>query len=141
MGVTGDQVHIGKVNKLDAALKSGFLNNIVVACQAQGLSGSTQIERSALPAFTIYLSNSSSTEGWSDDQVISARSTAAGGGNVSLSAKRVIRTDVNEESSSLGPVHIWAEATDVPVQPNTNLEARFTIEAWGRMILLTSDTG
>ena len=140
MGAAGAQFHIGKVSKLDPALKSGFLNNVVVSAMANKQSGSTQIERAALQAFTIYLSNSSSAAGWSDDQVIAARSTPQGGGTVSLSAKRVIRTDANEEDSSLGPVHIWAEATDVPVQPNTEAEGRFTIEAWGRMILLSSDT-
>ena len=146
MGSSGAQEHIGKVTKLDPALKSGFLNNIVVSAMANKQSGSTQIERAALQAFTIYLSNSPAGN-WSDDEVICAKSTASGGGTVSLTARRVIRdqetiTDDSEPPKVLsvqGPVHIWAEATDVPVQPGTEAEGRFTIEAWGRMILLSAD--
>ena len=145
MGASGAQEHIGKVTKLDPALKSGFLNNVVVAAMSNKQSGSTQIERAALQAFTIYLSNSPAGA-WSDDEVIAAKSTASGGGTVSLTARRVIRdqeTIVNEDGNVVsvqGPIHIWAEATDVPVQPGTEAEGRFTIEAWGRMILLSADT-
>ena len=139
MGASGAQEHIGKITKLDPALKSGFLNNVVVSAMANKQSGSTQIERAALQAFTIYLSNAKAGA-WDDDEVIAARSTAAGGGTVSLACKRVIRDQETITNSVQGPVHVWAEATDVPVQPGTEAEGRFTIEAWGRMILLSADT-
>jgi len=139
MGASGAQEHIGKIEKLDPALKSGYLNNVVVSVMANKQSGSSQIERAALQAFTIYLSNAKAGN-WDDDEVIAARSTAAGGGTVSLACKRVIRDQETIANSVQGPVHVWAEATDVPVQPNTEAEARFSIEAWGRMILLSEDS-
>jgi len=139
MGITGAQIHIGKVTKLDPALKSGFLKNVVVSCMYQELSGSPTISHTALPAFTVYLSNNSNADGWSDDAVLAARSTSQGGGNVSLSANRIIRTDETASDSSLGPVHVWAEMTDVPGYSGVGFDARYTIEAWGRMVILTGD--
>ena len=135
LGISGDQIHIAEVTKLDPALRGAFLNNIQYNVMAQGLSGSTQIERSALPAFTMYLSYQDAG-GWSDDAVITASATAQGGGNGNLSAKRRIMTDQTGSTvaEQLGPVHLWMEATDVPVQPDTELECRLTFTVWGRMI-------
>ena len=140
MGTTGAQEHVAKITKLDPALNSGYLKNIVCSIMAQDLTGSTQVERTALPAFTVYLSNSPSGS-WSDDQVIAARSTAAGGGTVSLSARRRLETQDNIDNSNEGNVHVWVEATDVPIAPTSGneLEARISIEAWGRFILMTKD--
>ena len=130
MGNLGTQYHIGKIEKLYPNLASGFLNNCVVSCQNNNID-----DTEVASPFTIYLSNSASGD-WADDQVITARATAAGGGTVSLTVKRVIRSDTNADDNSFSPVHVWAETADTS---STTDEARFTIEAWGRMVILTGD--
>jgi len=130
MGTVGDQAHIGKIEKLDPNLASGFLNNVVVSCQNNNID-----DTEVASPFTVYLSNSPSG-GWDDDQVITARATAAGGGTVSLTCKRVIRSDTSADDNSFSPIHVWAETADTS---STEDQARFTIEAWGRMIILSGD--
>ena len=131
MGDTGAQIHIAKVEKLDEQLKGCFLNNVIVSCQTQ-----ITTDQATLSSFTLYLSTAPAGS-WADDQVITARSTPGGGGTVNLTAKRRILTNSTvAEVQPLGPIHIWAEATDLS-QPDN--EARFTIEAWGRMHNLLGD--
>ena len=132
MGNLGAQAHIGTIDKLAPTISAGYLNNVIVSCQNNNIDD-TEV---AAP-FTIYLSNRAGpASNWSDDEVITARATAAGGGTVSLSAKRTIRTDESSDDASFGPVHVWAEVAD---SSSTTDEARFTIEAWGRMVILTGD--
>ena len=87
--------------------------------------------------FTFYLSYRSST--WDDDSVIAVYSVGGAAGNGNLTCKRSIKT--NEEGSTvaeqLGPIHVWMEGTDIST--STDAEARVTLTAWGRMILLTED--
>ena len=127
MGSLGGQFHLATVKKIDPNLASGFLNNCIVSCQNNNID-----DTEVASPFTLYLSNSGAGD-WSDEQVITARATAVGGGSVSLTAKRVIRSDTTEDDNSFSPVHIWAETADTS---STEDQARFTIEAWGRMIIL-----
>ena len=133
MGNTGDQKHIGKVTKLDPSLKGAYLKNVIVSMQLNDVVGS---DAGATVGFTVYLSNNSGNDGWSDDAVLAARSIGGSAGNISLSANRRIMTDTSAADSSLGPVHIWAEVTDF-TGITDDVSARISIEAWGRMILLT----
>ena len=138
LGTTGSQYHIGKVNKLDPALKGGYIKNFVVSVmQDNTTAASTGDTWGFMGGFTVYLSNSASGD-WADDQVLTARALPSGGGTVSLSARRFIKEDENADDSSLSPVHVWLEMTDV-TSAATALKARATIEAWGRMILLSGD--
>ncbi len=138
MGRTGAQVHIGKVNKLDPALRGGYLHNVVVSIMQDNATYLVAgAEVALMGAFTVYLSNSASGD-WQDSQILTAKSTAAGGGTVSLSAKRFIKDDANADDSSISPVHIWLEMTDVTAGA-TDMTARVVIESWGRMVLLTGD--
>ena len=133
MGDLGLQIHIAKIEKLDEQLKGCFLNNVIVSVQQNQTS-----DNSGSAAYTIYLS-SAPTGGWSDDHVITARSTGVGGGTVSLSARRRILTNSTGTEAlqgATGPIHVWAEATDIAHDPNS---ARFTIEAWGKMHALLGD--
>ena len=139
LGNAGAQIHIASVRMLDDAIKGAYLNNIQYSVMDQGGRSATTTATTA-PAFTVYLSTEDSAAGWSDDQVIAVSSTAAGGGNGSLSCKRSIQTDAMSVQSArdIGPVHIWLEGTDIPATSG-NLEARITLTAWGRMILLVED--
>ena len=138
LGTAGAQFHIGKVNKLDPALKGGYIKNFVVSVlQNNTTIIDPAIDSALMGAFTVYLSNAPAGS-WSDDQVLTARSTASGGGTVSLSARRFIKDDENADDSSIAPVHVWLEMTDI-TSGATDLTARCTIEAWGRMILLSGD--
>ncbi len=145
LGTAGAQFHIGKVNKLDPALKGGYIKNFVVSVVQNNSTysvpppdpGDNVGGTALMGAFTVYLSNSASGD-WKDDQVLTARSTGSGGGTVSLSARRFIKDDVNADDNSTSPVHVWLEMTDV-TSGATDLTARCTIEAWGRMILLSGD--
>jgi len=138
LGSAGGQVHIAQVNMIDDALKGSFLKNIQYSLQANNLIASGVSGVGALPAFTIYLSYESSS--WSDDSVIAVSSTAQGGGNGSLSANRWIKTNSTGSTvaEQIGPVHVWLESTDVGLAPAFT-EARVTLTAWGRMILLEED--
>jgi len=145
LGTLGAQFHIGKVNKLDPALKGGYIKNFVVSVMQNNSTYSVPPPDPAdnvggtalMGGFTVYLSNAPAGS-WSDEQVLTARSVASGGGTVSLSARRFIKDDENADDSSIAPVHVWLEMTDV-TSGATDLTARVTIEAWGRMILLSGD--
>ena len=126
MGSTGEQILIAKITKLSPTISAGYLNNVIVACQQNNID-----DTEVASPFTIYLSNSEDT--WEDDQVITGRATAAGGGTVSLSAKRTIRRDFDTLDASYGPVFVWAEVAD---SSSTIDSGRFTVEAWGRMVIL-----
>ena len=133
MGDVGAQIHIGKVEKLDEQLKGCYLNNIIVSVQQNQTS-----DQSGSAAYTLYLSSKPSGS-WSDEHIITARATGVGGGTVNLVAKRRILTNSTGEEAvqgATGPIHIWAEATDIAHDPNA---ARFTMEAWGRMHDLSGD--
>ena len=138
LGNAGAQVHIAEIKMIDDALRGSFLNNVQFSVQDQG--GRTLVSSGAqIPAFTMYLSYES--DSWVDSSVIDASSTPAGGGDGNLTCKRVIKT--NETGSTvaeqIGPVHVWMEGSDVSLASETNLEARVTLTAWGRMILLVED--
>ena len=142
LGSAGAQIHIAEIEMLDDALRGAFLNNVQYSVQSNNTfvtaaGGASTGFRTPLPAFTIYLSYESDT--WSDDSVIAASAMPAGGGNGNLTCKRVIKT--NETGSTvaeqIGPVHVWLEATDVT--EDSDVEARVTLTAWGRMILLSED--
>ena len=138
MGNTGDQQYLGRIESLDPALRGAYCKNVIVSCQCNDAVLSGQ------PSFTLYLSTAGATgaggTGWSDDAIITARSTPTGGGTVSLAAYRKIFTQAfgSIGAEEIGPVHIWAECTDV-TGPGDDVEARFTIEAWGRFHNLVTD--
>ena len=154
LGTTGAQVHIASIDMIDDAIRGAFLNNVqfsvqqnatigsgIVSGTPQGskvaLSGANNPARSSTMGFTFYLSYRSSS--WDDDSVIAAYAVGGAAGNGNLTCKRSIKT--NEEGSTvaeqLGPIHVWMEGTDI--SSNTSAEARVTLTAWGRMILLTED--
>ncbi len=140
LGTTGAQVHIAEIRMLDEALRGSFLNNVqfsVMQNRTIRVDTSDEVSGSSGQAFTLYLSYESSS--WSDNTVIAAFSTPVGGGNGNLVCKRVIKT--NETGSTvaeqIGPVHVWMEGTDISL--NIEQEARVTLTAWGRMILLVDD--
>ena len=137
MGVTGDQQYLGRLEVLDESVGNAFINNVIVSCQVNFTE-----ENTSNGAFTIYLSKAGATGagggGWNDDDVITARSTGSGGGTVNLVAKKLIKTNSfgSVVAEDIGPVHIWAEVTDMP---QTNQDCRFTIEAWGYFHNIVSD--
>ena len=140
LGTSGAQVHIAKIEMIDEALRGSFLNNVQFSVQQNltiGHAGTPSTGRSSGQAFTMYLSYESSS--WNDDAVIAAYTVGVGGGNGNLVCKRVIKT--NETGSivaeQIGPVHVWMEGTDIST--TTDAEARVTLTAWGRMILLVED--
>ena len=139
MGSAGAQKHIGKAEKLDPALAAGYLNNIVVSAQINDLGPIIAGDPAPnTPGFTVYLSTAPSGA-WDDDAILTARSFGPMAGTRSLSAKRWIKTDdTSDLTSSTCPIHVWAEITDVTV--TTDIEARFTLEFWGRFIKCSLDS-
>ena len=132
MGNIGGQEHILAIKKLDPQLTGAFLNNVVVSGMLNNYdTGITQ----SPPGFIVYLTSSNT---WSDDEIIGARAFN-NGGNVSLTAKRYIRSDEEDATGTTGPVHVWVEVTDLAGVGET-MEARFACEVWGRFIELTVDT-
>jgi len=149
MGYSGDQIHIASIDMIDDAIRGAFLNNVQFSVMQNNTvavlgadPGVDGLTRSTQAAYTLYLSYESNT--WSDDSVIAAFSTPLGGGNGNLVCRRSIKT--NETGSTvaeqLGPVHVWIEGTDVSADTpayGAEAEARVTLTAWGRMILLNED--
>ena len=140
LGTTGAQFHIAEIRMIDEALRGSFLNNVQFSVMQQRtirVDTAEEVSGSSGQAFTLYLSYESSS--WNDDAVIAAYSTPVGGGNGNLVCKRVIKT--NEVGSTvaeqIGPVHVWMEGTDISL--DIDQEARVTLTAWGRMILLVED--
>ena len=143
LGNTGAQVHIASIDMIDDAIRGAFLNNVQFSVQqnatmAQAEVAGQAVSRSSTMGFTFYLSYRATT--WDDDSVIAVYSVGGAAGNGNLTCKRSIKT--NEEGSTiaeqLGPIHVWMEGTDCSVAP-ADTEARVTLTAWGRMILLTED--
>ena len=138
LGNAGAQVHIAEIKMIDDALRGSYLNNVQFSVQDQG-GRTLGASGGQIPAFTMYLSYES--DSWVDSSVIDASSTPAGGGDGNLTCKRIIKT--NETGSTvaeqIGPVHVWMEGSDVALASETDLEARVTLTAWGRMILLVED--
>ena len=144
LGLTGAQYHIASVEMIDDALKGSFLKNIQYSVMANNApllnpGGSDTASAVVMPAFTIYLSYESTT--WDDDSVIAVSSTGQGGGNGSLGCNRWIKTNSTGSTvaEQIGPVHVWMECTDTVTPSSTDIEARVTLTAWGRMILLKED--
>ena len=138
LGTSGAQVHVAEIRMIDEALRGSFLNNVQFSVMTNNFATlSTTTDAAALAAYTFYLSYESSS--WNDDAVIAVSATPQGGGNGNLTCKRIIKT--NETGSTvaeqIGPVHVWMESTDVMHAAST--EARVTLTAWGRMILLVED--
>ena len=145
LGTTGAQVHIASIDMIDDAIRGAFLNNVQFTVQQNATIGSLPVgneiedivSRSSTMGFTFYLSYRAST--WDDDSVIAVYAVGGAAGNGNLTCKRSIKT--NEEGSTvaeqLGPIHVWMEGTDI--SHTTSAEARVTLTAWGRMILLTED--
>ena len=143
LGNTGAQVHIASIDMIDDAIRGAFLNNVQFSVQqnatmAQAEVAGQAVSRSSTMGFTFYLSYRSSS--WDDDSVIAVYAVGGAAGNGNLTCKRSIKT--NEEGSTiaeqLGPIHVWMEGTDCSIAP-FDTEARVTLTAWGRMILLTED--
>ena len=137
LGVAGEQIHVCEINKLDPALRGSFLKNIRYSIQYNDADDQVANEF-IMPSFTVYLSYEAST--WSDNSVIAASATAQGGGNGNLTANRYINTDQtgSEVAMQLGPLHVWIEATDMPLSGDPpNNTARLTLAIWGRMIKVT----
>jgi len=142
LGTTGAQIHIAEIKMIDDALKGSYLNNVQFSVQQNLTIGTTagvgaySTSRSSNQGFTFYLSPEATS--WSDDRVIAAYSVnCAGNGN--LVAKRAIKTNSSGSAvaEDIGPVHVWMEGTDIST--STDAEARVTLTAWGRMILLEED--
>ena len=140
LGILGSQVHIAEIKMIDDALRGSYLNNVQFSVMQNAtirVDTTADISGSSGAAYTLYLSYQSDV--WSDDAVIAAYSTPAGGGNGNLVCKRVIKT--NETGSTvaeqIGPVHVWMEGTDISLA--ITQKARVTLTAWGRMILLVED--
>ena len=133
LGITGSQIHLAEVTMLDPAIRGAFLKNVQFAVQLQSSEDFVPTEF-LNPSFTVYLSYAASGN-WSDDAVISAK-TVVGGGNGSLRCSRYINTSSSGSvvAEQLGPVQVWIESTDVPLQDIAGLACRYTLTIWGRMI-------
>ena len=133
LGITGDQIHLAEVTMLDPAIRGAFLKNVQYAVQLQSSEDFVPSEF-LTPSYTIYLSYAADGN-WSDDAVIAAKSFS-GAGSGSLRCSRYINTSSSGSTvaEQLGPVQIWIEATDVPLQDPGGNAIRYTLTIWGRMI-------
>ena len=131
MGSAGDPVLLGYVRKIDAEGLTGYLNNMVVSSYIQDYkqpAGSQSGDMNPPPSIFVSLQTTSTNDG---DDFITARSTT-GAGTVSLSAKRVIRTNDAVDDGNDGQIYLFAELTDTTV--SANITVKYCIECWGRYI-------
>ena len=136
VGSTGDQIHVGKISKIQAQGITAWANNCLVSIM------SSEIQRAAdddyvdyQPAYMVYATTSST---WSDDNIICARAGFAGD-TINIPLKRPIRQDVEDTDSNDGVIHLWVEASDVALVLEY-LKVRLVFETWGRYIEFTEDT-
>ena len=145
LGNTGAQIHIASIDMIDDAIRGAFLNNVqfsvmqnATMAQAGFPNADDPVSRSSTMGFTFYLSYRANN--WDDDSVIAVYAVGGAAGNGNLTCKRSLKT--NEEGSTvaeqLGPIHVWMEGTDCSLDP-FDTEARVTLTAWGRMIILNED--
>ena len=124
MGSSGLQVLIGTIEKIDAQGISGFLKNVRLSVMTQDTEASDM-------AYMGYLTTDNSS--FNNDEIITARATAAGGGNLNLSANRYIRS--NDPDAAMiagegGSIAVWLETANTVLAE----EARVYLEVWGRYI-------
>ena len=134
LGIAGAQIHLAEITMLDPSIRGSFLKNVQFALQLNSSEDLSESYPAIQPSFTVYLSTASDGN-WADDKVISAKAVL-GGGNGSLRCNRYINTDQSGSvvAEQLGPVQVWIEATDIPLEEGTDYFARITLTIWGRMI-------
>ncbi len=120
MGSAGDQILLGRIQKIDAQGITGFVNNLMLT----GFANEAEQDNIAV---LFYLTTDNT---WSDSYVISARSTAVGGGTVSLPAKRRIARNDDDPNANDGLLYLWAEVSDTIASE----EMRYIVELWGRYV-------
>ena len=126
MGSAGVQQRLGVISKVDAQGVSGYLNNVQVSAIINNYDGGD-----TTPGIMFYLTTATT---WSDDYIISAGATNTAG-KVSLSAKRYIKQNEEDNKSNIGTVHLWAELTDITVTDDISM--RYVAETWGNFVLFT----
>lgn len=126
MGSAGVQQRLGVISKVDAQGVSGYLNNVQVSAIINNYDGGD-----TTPGIMFYLTSGTT---WSDDYIIAAGATNTAG-KVSLSAKRYIKQNEEDQKSNIGTVHLWAELTDITISDDISM--RYVAETWGSFILYT----
>ena len=125
MGVTGAQIKVLEVNKLDAQGVTGYLHNIQVTCL---LNNGGSIGGGGFIAYA------TTDNIWNDDYVITAK-----GGNYGDTVNLVVRRRITENNDvplgNDGTIYIWVESTDVATVVAT--EFRIVTETWGNFIGVT----
>ena len=105
LGATGDQIHLGTIDKIDAQGANGYFNNLRLSLNLNDSSGLTALAGG-------YIAYLTTDDSWSDDSIITARA-----GNfasqINLPAKRTIRQNSDNVLGNMGQVHLWVECTDV----------------------------
>ena len=116
MGDAGDQILLGYIQKIDAQGATSYVHNVII-------SGAPQDTEASDMAFTAYLSTSAT---WAETNVITARSTGAGGGTVSLQASRTIQENAEITAGNEGLIYIWGETSNSVLDE----DFRIIVEVW-----------
>ena len=128
MGSAGGQIRVLNVDKIDnQSIQNGYLHAVKVTAIFDTEQGS--------PGAGI-IAYATTDNVWSDDYVITAAASGAGGGTMWLNVRRTIKTgaDTPLQGQSGGPIYIWLEITD----PGTTSESlRVVTETYGRNIECT----
>ena len=128
MGDSGGQILLGNLAPITGRNQLGkaYCNNIT-ATYILNADGAVASDQGGL---VFYLSSSS---GWSDSDVITARASPYGGGTVTLPVKRWMSGEETDDAPG-GKLYLWAEVTDTSLTVNTSV--RITLEVWGTALLL-----
>ena len=127
LGDDGGQILLGSFAPISNAnqIKKSYFHNVIMTyiLQADGPVGSDQ------GGVVFYLSSSNV---WSDNDVVTARASAFGGGSVNLSFKGMVSGETFDDMPG-GKCYLWAECTDTSAVLNTSI--RYTAEVWGSQLL------
>ena len=122
MGSAGNQVLLGKIQKIDNVGATGYVNNVTISAIVNDAPGDETY------GIMYYASTAAS---WADDDVITARACAVAG-TKSLSLKRRVASGSAQTDRNDGTIYIYGELTDVTVTDNVTV--RFVVETWGRYV-------
>ena len=133
MGSAGNQVLLGRIDKVQAQGITGWFNNVTISYLASDTSAGDLGTENVGVLF--YLTSDGV---WDDDLVITARGGGGNGATVNLVAKRSIHSNdvtTGHEDGNIGPVYLWGEVTDAT--STADIDARVVTETWGRYIEFT----
>ena len=129
IGHTGGSYLIASVKKQQNQITSAWLEKLRVSYHMDASDDMGSANRPAFFGGQFYLATSDSS--LTSDTVVTSTGFRDFGGTCTLSAKRAIRDNAEDNTEADGILYLWVSTTDLNLQ-NGDITGNFTIEASGR---------